>query len=71
MSLENLNFKKGIIRLFIVSIVGAPVFGFFDGIEQMANNSYLLNQSKDALIKQVNDARCEIVLKGFIIETNP
>jgi hypothetical protein len=71
MSLENLNLKKGILRLFIVSIVGAPIYGLFNGMEQMANSSYLLNQSKDALIKQVNDPRCEIVLKGFIIETNP
>ncbi len=69
MNLENLNFKKGLIRLFIVSIVGAPIYGLLDGVEQMNKNSNLLKNNKDELIKEFNNPKCDYVFKEDIKES--
>jgi len=64
MSLENLNFKKGLIRLFIVSIVGAPIYGLFvyaSKIEDIEQTKQQTQRLQDILVKQVNNPKCDYV----------
>jgi predicted Zn-ribbon and HTH transcriptional regulator len=68
MNLENLNLKKGLIRLFIVSIVGAPAYGFFDGMEDMNKSLFRELETRDSLIKGINNPRCNYVFNQDIKE---
>jgi len=61
MNLENLNFKKGLIRLFIVSLGGAALYGLFWSIYDPVDNLYSRRIRLDEVVAQFENPRCEYV----------
>jgi ATP-dependent Zn protease len=61
MNLENLNFKKGLIRLFIVSIVGAIIFGYFRGEQKQFDKVSAGLEYSQLLVSQFNLNDCDYI----------
>jgi len=61
MNLENLNLKKGLLRLFIVSLGGAVLYGFFGSIYDPVDNLYERGRRLDKVVAQFEDPRCEYI----------
>jgi len=61
MNLENLNLKKGLIRLFIVSIGGAVLYGLFGSIYDPVDNLYERRIRLDKVVAQFDNPICEYV----------